>query len=71
MKRRFRVVCEWIDSQDNHVLDADEIQVSAESAAQAISAAKRQWRLTIGAVWPSCRLEKVWVVTPTRQESLA
>ena len=71
MNRRFRVVCEWTDSRDDYVLDADEIQVTAESAAQAISAAKRQWRLTIVAIWPSCRLEKVWIVTPTMQGSLA
>ena len=71
MNRRFRVVCEWTDSRDDYVLDADEIQVTAESAAQAISAAKRPWSLTIGAIWPSCRLEKVWIVTPTRQGSLA
>jgi hypothetical protein len=70
MRRRYAVVCEWTDTRDESVLDADEIQVFAENAEEAARSARRQWRLTIGADWPSCRLERIWISTPARRRSL-
>lgn len=62
MKRRYTVICEWSDS---HVFDADEIRVWADSAEGAIDSARARWSATKGAKWPSCRLEKVWVLPKT------
>lgn len=67
MDRKYTVVCEWGDVEDNDHMDADEIQVRATSAALAISKAKKKWRLTIGAEWPSLRIEKVWIKTPANE----
>ena len=67
MGRRFMVVCEWSDSQDNDHMDSDEIQVWAESAAGAVQKAMKKWRLTIGAEWPQCRLTRSWAMTPRRR----
>ncbi len=70
-KKSYRVVCEWVDAMDNDHTDSDEIQVMATSAASAIAAARKKWRLTIGAEWPRCRLEKTWILTPSRTKELA
>ena len=71
MKRRFRVLCHWIDSKDESFLDCDEIQVSAENAGEAIREARRQWRLQVGAIYPSLRLEKVLILTPAQRLEVA
>lgn len=71
MKRRFRVLCHWIDSRDESFLDCDEIQVSAESAAEAVREARKQWSLRVGAIYPSLRLEKVLILTPARRLEIA
>jgi hypothetical protein len=70
-EKRYRVVCEWVDAMDNDHTDSDEIQVRATSAASAIAAARKKWRLTIGAEWPRCRLEKTWILAPSHAEGLA
>lgn len=70
-EKRYRVVCEWVDAMDNDHTDSDEIQVMATSAASAVSKAKKKWRLTIGAEWPRCRLEKTWILAPSHAEGLA
>jgi hypothetical protein len=60
--RRYTVVCHW-EGSDQWEADADEIVVSAESAAQAAAKARRQWRLTFGVQWPHLRLVKAVVLT--------
>jgi hypothetical protein len=69
--KAYRCVCEWVDADDNDHTDSDEIQVRATSAASAIAAARKKWRLTIGAEWPRCRLEKTWILTPSLMEGFA
>jgi hypothetical protein len=63
-KKRWTVIVDW---SDGDVADADEVVVYAESAAQAISIAKQKWRMTVGAVWPDCRFERVWILPPRRR----
>jgi hypothetical protein len=48
------------------VEDADEVSVSAESPSDACAKAKKQWRLTLGSQWPSCKLERAFAVTPKK-----
>jgi hypothetical protein len=60
--RRFTVVCHW-EGADQWEADADEITVSAESAAKAIAKARKQWRLTFGAEWPHLRLTESFILT--------
>jgi hypothetical protein len=62
--RNYTVVCEWKDA--NGVEDADEVSVRAESANAARSKAKAKWTATVGARWPSCRLRKVFSLTPEK-----
>ena len=62
--RNYTVVCEWRDA--NGVEDADEVSVSAESPSDACAKAKKQWRLTLGSQWPSCKLERAFAVTPKK-----
>lgn len=61
MRQKQWIVC--IDWQDGTVEDTDEISVSAYSSDEAITAAKRKWRLTIGADYPSCRIRKAFVLS--------
>lgn len=68
--RKFVVICEWIDREDDSHCDADEVQVRAKDAASAVSAAREKWTNTIGAEWPSVRLEKAWILTRARRLSL-
>lgn len=68
--RRFVVLCEWVDRQDDSHFDADEVQVAAENAGSAAILAREKWTATIGAEWPSIRLEKVSILTPARRRSL-
>ena len=60
--RSFTVVCHW-QGRDQWEADADEVVVSANSAAEAVAKARRQWRLTFGAQWPHLKLEKAEVLT--------
>lgn len=60
--RKYTVVCQWTDSGE--VGDADEIVVYAESPEMAVDKARKKWRMTIGAEWPQCRLDRTFVVTP-------
>jgi hypothetical protein len=60
--RRFTVVCHW-QGRDQWEADADEVVVSANSAAEAVAKARRQWRLTFGAQWPHLKLKQAEVLT--------
>lgn len=64
MARRFTVIVDWTDGD---TFDADEVVVFADSAAEAISKARSKWRMTVGAVWPHCRLDRVWILPPSRR----
>jgi hypothetical protein len=59
MERRFNVLVEWEDAKDEDYMDADEVQVWAENAACAITKAKKEWRMTIGAKFPRCVITNV------------
>ena len=60
--RSYTVVCHW-QGRDQWEADADEVVVSANSAAEAVAKAKMQWRLTFGAQWPHLKLEQAEVLT--------
>lgn len=61
MPRKRWIVCvDWIDGP---VEDTDEVVVYAESASRARSLARQRWRLTKGAEWPNCRIQKIFVLT--------
>jgi len=60
--RSYTVICHW-EGSDQWEMDADEITVSAESAAKAVAKARRRWRLTFGAQWPHLRLVQTEVLT--------
>lgn len=62
--KRWIVICDWTDGD---IFDADEVVVYADSAAQAISKARQKWRMTVGAQWPQCRLDRAWILTPSRR----
>lgn len=60
-----------IDWDDLGVIDTDEVVVFAESEECAKFAAKKKWRLTIGAKWPHCRVTRVWILTPSEHQPRA
>lgn len=60
--RSYTVVCHW-EGRDRFEMDADEIVVSADSAANAIAKARKQWRLTFGVQWPHLRLVETAILT--------
>lgn len=62
--KRWNVIVDWTDGD---VMDADEVVVYAGSEAEAVSKAKQKWRMTIGAVWPHCRLDRAWILPPSRR----
>lgn len=64
----FTVILDW---QDHDVSDSDELQVSAENAEAAILTAREIWSATNGAEYPTCRLEKVWILTPSMEREFA
>ncbi len=65
MTRTWTVVVGW---KDGPVEDADEVTVVAGTAAGATSAARRIWRLTIGAEWPRCEIVEVSVLQAVRRK---
>ena len=69
MAKGFRTV--WINWIDGDVSDTDEIRVFADTDDEAKQKAKKKWRMTNGAEWPHCRIEKVEIVTPARLRRLA
>lgn len=71
MARRFTVLIEWTDKYDDSHFDADEIQVRADSAAQAIAAARAAWAATIGAEWPRCQPGKATILNAAGRRRLA
>lgn len=71
MERRFVVICDWQSTVDEYEFDADEIQVSAKSADEAISRAQEMWSAMHGRKWPHIRLERCWILTKNKARSLA
>lgn len=66
--KRWTVICDWTDGD---IFDADEVVVYADSSAEAISKARQKWRMTIGAAWPHCRLNRTWILPPSRRLGVA
>lgn len=62
------VLIDWIDGD---VEDTDEIRVFADDDETAKQKATKKWRMTVGAEWPHCRIEKVEVMTPERLREFA
>lgn len=60
--RAYTVICHW-EGADQYEMDADEITVSAESPAEAVAKARKQWRLTFGAQYPHLRLVETVILT--------
>jgi len=60
--RAYTVICHW-EGADQYEMDADEITVSAESAAEAVAKARKQWRLTFGSQYPHLRLVETAILT--------
>lgn len=60
--RSYTVVCHW-EGRDRYEADADEITVSADSPAEAISKARKKWRLTFGVDYPHLRLTESFIIT--------
>lgn len=67
-KKRTVVWIHWIDGT---VSDTDEVVVYADSPASAKTAASDKWQMTIGARWPSCRIEEAEIPTPSRRLGFA
>ena len=70
MARKYTVLIEWTDADDDCHFDADEIQVRADSAASAVSAAREKWAKTIGAEWPRCRPGKATILNAAARRRL-
>ena len=60
--RSYTVICQW-EGRDQYEADADEISVSADSPAEAIAKARKQWRLTFGADYPHLKLTETFILT--------
>lgn len=71
MARRYVVLIDWVDASDDCHFDTDEVQVVADSASSATAAAREKWSATIGAEWPSCRIERATVLTLAARLRLA
>ncbi len=67
-QRTFTVVVDW---EDGDTFDSDELFVAAKSAAEAVDTARAIWSATIGAKYPSCRIERVFVLTNRMMRSFA
>jgi hypothetical protein len=63
-KTRRIVVIDW---QDHDVTDSDEMQIWANSDAEATAAARKKWRLDVGYQWPGCQIVRCWVVPAASQ----
>lgn len=61
--KRWTVIVDWTDGD---IFDADEVVVFADSSEEAISRARQKWRMTVGAVWPHCRLNRAWILPPSK-----
>jgi len=59
-KKRWIVGVDWVDGSTE---DTDEICVYAENEDAAKVAASAKFRMTIGAEWPHCKVQRVFVVT--------
>lgn len=62
-KKRIVVWIHWIDGD---VTDTDEITVFAVSKKAAETAAADEWRMTIGADYPNCRIEEIEIPSQSR-----
>jgi hypothetical protein len=67
-QRTFTVLVDWVDGD---VFDTDEFIVVAKSAAEAKKTAHAMWSATNGAKYPSCRVEKVQILTQRMMRSFA
>ncbi len=67
-QRTFTVLVEW---EDGDVFDADEFTVAAKSAVEAKNIARAMWTATMGAEFPSCRAEKLLILTKRMMRSFA
>jgi len=67
-QRRHTVLIDWIDGD---VEDADEITVFAENENEAVFKAKSNWRVTIGAQWPQCRITRARAMLNSEVKRLA
>ena len=65
---RYTIVIDWTD---NGVSDADEIQVRADCAENAVRTARARWKSAIRDEWPGCRLVRAWVLTAEKLKKLA
>lgn len=66
--KRWTVIVDWTDGD---ITDADEVVVYADSSAEAVSRARQKWRMTVGAYWPHCQLNRAWILPPSRRLGVA
>lgn len=71
MARRYTVLIEWTDKQDDSHFDADEVQVVADSAASAVAAAREKWASTVGAEWDRCQQGRATILNAASRRRLA
>lgn len=62
-RRRFAIGISW---DDRGVEDADVVRVCADDVGEAKRMARQKWRMIIGAEWPHCRVQDVWVFSPKK-----
>lgn len=67
-KKRTVVWIHWIDGDAS---DTDEVVVFADSDSSAKTAAADRWQMTIGAKWPTSRIEEVEIPTKSRRLGVA
>lgn len=67
-KKAWIALVDWIDGE---VEDTDEIRVQADTAGDALKAARAAWSTTKGAEWPHCRIEHITVSPPARLRGFA
>jgi len=66
-KKKWIVIIDWIDSD---VSDADEFTVFAENAAEAKAKARARWEAMFPPQFPNCKIEKVWILTSSKERLL-
>lgn len=59
--RTFVVTLHWTSATHDDHFDADEIQVLARNAEEALFFGRARWEATIGAKWPDLRVDAVSV----------
>lgn len=66
---RFTVCIDWTDTSSPTCSDVDEIVVCAEDSDAAVKKAISRWGATIGAKYPSCRVDGAFVLTRAIREN--